>query len=156
MKYFTRDKWERGGPVWNAALAKYSEYYKTLSKKLSHALSEFEELEGRHTFHDEILIRHHRLSKDRFTLELQSWWIDFFEVEQYSFEDELNDHTNVWLIHEIDVAGPSRFRMMVLFEAGELDITAGLIQVYSRRLRKIVVPSSSHPEDRQTKLKRNR
>jgi|GEM_PF-5810453 len=141
MRYLTRKKWEGGGDGWKSALADYALHYKTIWDRLPSSMRQFEELQKRHTFHDEILIGYNRLSKDRVTLELQSWWIDFYEVELVQFDGDVINRPDSWLIDEVDVAVANKFRFMVLFQAAELDITAGIVQVYSRRERRIVVPT---------------
>lgn len=140
MRLLTRQKWEGVRHNWNEALAKYAQHHSTIIEKVPPTLREFESLQQRHDFHDEPLVRFHRMATDRVTIELGNYWVEIYDVQSCRFDTEESDHRTIWLIHEIDLLSPGQFRLMVLFEAAELDVVARTIHVWSRREHRLLIP----------------
>ncbi len=140
MQFLTRQKWAAGRLEWNEALTKYVQHRAAIIDKVPPTLREFESLQQRYDFHDEQLIRFHRLATDRVSIELGSYWVELYDVQSCRFDLEESDHCTIWLIHEFDLASPGQFRLTVLFEGAELDVVAKTVHVWSRREHRLLVP----------------
>jgi hypothetical protein len=141
MQYLKRAYWERGGQPWSQAQEKYRVAFAANAAALPVNAQRFLEFERQHQLHDAGLKGFYRLGAERIALELGSYWLDFFGVEEAAFHGE--EHFGVWLVYELHYVSASLIRLCVLFEYSDLDVTARCIRVYSKAERRYLVPDES-------------
>lgn len=147
MDFLKRNAWDHGGETWHRALEKYQASYQTSAGQLCESARQFEAFDRKYQLHDEIVRAWFPLGNDRVTLELTSWWLDFFRVESSHFQgfDRTHDFGE-WLVYEIHPVSPHVFRLCVLIHSADLEITTGECRVYSKRERRVIDPTEWTPQ----------